>query len=449
MTGTLRQTMALPGSPSDGPQTFLPRVLMLGWEFPPFFAGGVGVVCHALVQALARRSIDLTYVMPWTPPDEAGVQGRSTARVLGASQLAPGVRVARIPATLTPYASLEPRTGTSAAFVPTAERDETASAFADPHRPPVTLYPHNLLEEIERFARQVEVIAARGSPDFDVIHAHDWTTFPGALALKHHTAKPLIVHVHITEFDKSGGDYADPATYAIEKAGLDGADLIATVSHRIARTCIERYGADAAKIRVVHNGVEPAAPATEFSPWRVPGGDKVVLFLGRITLQKGPEYFIRAARQVVDADPNVTFIMAGSGDQLARMIEQSAEAGLGPKMLFAGFVSRDEALRLYRMADLFVMPSVSEPFGVVPLEAMTERVPVIISKQSGVSEVVRHALKVDFWDVDALANSMLAALRYPELSGALRRAGRIEAAGLNWDRVAERVIELYRELCWS
>ena len=440
---TAAVTGALCAGPVGAAAAPHPRVLMLGWEFPPFFAGGVGVVCEALATALARRGMDLTYLMPWDPPQ--GGAAASPVRLLGSGQLAPGVKVARLPARLVPYAGLAPPGATAALGAPAAH-----AAIASGQ--PVTLYPPNLLREIERFARQLEIIAAGGRIEFDLIHAHDWTTFPGALALKRSTGRPLLVHVHITEFDKSGGSHADPDTYAIEKAGLDGADLVATVSRRIAQTCIERYGTDPAKIRVVHNGVNATPAEVEFSPWRAVsggGGDKVVLFLGRVTLQKGPEYFLRAARRVLDVQPNVTFIMAGSGDQLPAMVERSAELGLGAKMLFAGFVTREAALSLYRRADLFVMPSVSEPFGIVPLEAMSQDVPVIISRQSGVSEVVRHALKVDFWDVEALAGGILAALRYPALAGELRRRGRDELAGLNWDRVADRVISLYHELCWS
>jgi glycogen(starch) synthase len=208
---------------------------------------------------------------------------------------------------------------------------------------------------------------------------------------------------------------------------------------------IERYHVDASKVRVVHNGVEPyvAAPA---GAGRMFGNDKVVLFLGRVTLQKGPDYFVEAARRVLEVEPRVRFVMAGTGDLLPRMVERSAEAGIGERMVFTGFVDRDDAMRLFRRADLFVMPSVSEPFGIVPLEAMDQGAPVILSRQSGVAEVVRHAIKVDFWDVPDLASKMLAALAYPALAGELRRNGRAEAAKLNWNEVSARVLSVYDEV---
>ncbi len=400
---------------------------MLGWEFPPYFAGGVGVVCHALTAALSRRSVEITYVMPSGPRD---IESRHV-RLLVASRLAPNVRVARHGARLSPYATVGVA-GRSA-------RDVSGGEVP-------ALYGAHLLEEIEQFSAQLTSVVQDLDLDFDVIHAHDWTTFPAGLAVKRLTGRPLAVHVHITEFDKTGGVHADPATYAIEKAGMEGADLVVTVSRRVRDTCVEKYFIDPAKIRVVHNGVESWAPGREASPWERTGGRKVVLFLGRVTLQKGPDYFLEAARRVLSVRPDVAFIMAGNGDMLPRMVERAAELGIASNVLFAGFVSREEALRLYRLADVYVMPSVSEPFGVAPLEAMTQGVPVIVSRQSGVAEVVRHAIKVDFWDVEDLAAKLVAALSYPTMARQLRDEGPREAARLNWDAAAERMIGVYDEL---
>jgi glycosyltransferase involved in cell wall biosynthesis len=304
------------------------------------------------------------------------------------------------------------------------------------------LYGPDLLEQVERFAeRSVELVAREGL-ELDVIHAHDWTTFRAGLALRRATGRPLVVHVHITEFDKSGGSYADPAVFALEQEGLRGADRVVAVSRRVRDRCVETYGADPARVEVVYNAVE--RDASRPSPLGL--ADRVVLFLGRVTLQKGPEYFVEAARRVLDVEPGVAFVLAGNGDLLPRMVERAAELGLGSRMLFPGFVDRERAAALYASADVFVMPSVSEPFGIVPLEAMDRGVPVIVSRQSGVGELLRNALKVDFWDVEDLAGKILAALRYPPLAGELRRRGRAEVARLTWDGVAERFEDLYREV---
>jgi glycosyltransferase involved in cell wall biosynthesis len=220
------------------------------------------------------------------------------------------------------------------------------------------------------------------------------------------------------------------------------ADRVIAVSRRIAERCIASYGVDPARLRVVYNAIDP--DRREVPP--VPVGDRMVLFLGRITLQKGPDYFVEAARRVLEKEPNVTFVMAGQGDMLPRVIERAAELGLADRFLFPGFVDRERASQLFSLADVFVMPSVSEPFGIVPLEAMDRGVPVIVSRQSGSSELLRNALKVDFWDVDDLANKIVSVLRYRGLSAELEEAGRDEARRLDWDWVAERTEAVYREV---
>lgn len=406
---------------------------MLGWEFPPYFAGGVGTVCYALTKALAKRHNNITYIMP-SGPEEVHAD---FVKLLVADNLIANSRVtiAKIKTLLSAYQSYE---GYSRAYQEVLRRGRGNDLHGK------RLYGENLLAEIERFAEKVVMIVQEQHLEFDVIHAHDWTTFPAAIALHRATDKPLIVHVHITEFDKSGGQHADPRIYAIEQAGMREANLVITVSNFVKNRCVHQYFIPPEKIRVVYNGVE--VEGERALPASLGVNDKIVLFLGRVTLQKGPDYFIEAAKRVLDINPNVTFIMAGSGDMLPRMIERAAELGIGKKMLFPGFVSREEGDRLYRMADVFVMPSVSEPFGIVPLEAMAQGTPVIISKQSGVSEVVRHALKVDFWNVDDLANKILAALSYTTLHETLRQEGTREVRGFNWDSVAEEVEKLYHEV---
>ncbi len=403
---------------------------MLGWEFPPYFAGGVGVVAQALTRTLVRRGISVDYVMPHGPER---VALREELRLFVGRGAASGtLRVAGLQSGLSAWSYF-------AASGAVARATPVPGEVRPPESRP--LYGPGLLEEVERFAdRAVEL--ARESLDFDVIHAHDWTTFRAGLALRRATGRPLVVHVHITEFDKSGGTYADPRVFALEQAGLRGADRIVTVSRRLRDRCVETYGADPARVRVVYNAVD--SDASRPSPLDL--DDPLVLFLGRVTLQKGPEYFVEAARRVLDVEPNVAFVLAGQGDMLPRMVERAAELGIASRMLFPGFVDRERVAALYASADVFVMPSVSEPFGIVPLEAMDRGVPVIVSRQSGVGELLQNALKVDFWDVEDLAGKIVAALRYPSLARELRERGKAEVGRLTWDGAAERLEGLYREV---
>lgn len=396
------------------------RVLTLGWELPPRFAGGVGVVAEALLRALALRGHELTYLMPnvfgdagppgvrLLEPQRASAVGRSDSRLVSYASARPPIR---IPGEATPPAG-------------------------------APIYGSDLLQEVERFAADVTERVSAAGVAFDVIHAHDWTTFRAGLALRAATGKPLIAHVHITEFDKSGGNYANPAVYALEREGIAGADRVVAVSRRIATTCCERYGADPARTRVVYNAVDEAGPAPP-AP-RLPR--PLVLFLGRITLQKGPEYFLEAARRVLEVQPDAHFVMAGTGDMLPRMIERAAELGIAQRVSFPGFVDRERAAALYAAADVFVMPSVSEPFGLVPLEAMDRGVPVIVSRQSGVSELITNALKCDPWEVERMASLIASALRYPALARALSENGRAEVANHRWSTAARRIEAIYDEV---
>jgi glycosyltransferase involved in cell wall biosynthesis len=396
---------------------------MLGWEFPPYFAGGVGVVCEALTRSLVERGHAITYLMPWTPPTAGG----DGLELIGSDALL-GLDVVGIPARLHSYASdARPALRIPGEVPPPASRP---------------LYGPDLLGEVERFAERAVAVAKARTEAPDLIHAHDWTTFPAGIALRRALGRPLVAHVHITEFDKSGGRHADPRIYEIERTGMQAADRVVAVSRRVAAMCVERYGVDASRIRVVYNGVDSdLRPAP---PQHLPG--PVVLFLGRVTLQKGPDWFVEAARRVLDAEPDATFVLAGTGDLLPRVIERAAELGIAQRMRFTGFVDRERASQLFGLADVFVMPSVSEPFGIVPLEAMDRGVPVIVSRQSGSSELLRNALKADFWDVDDLAGKIVSVLRYRALAAELEEAGREEAGQLSWDWVAERTETVYREV---
>jgi glycosyltransferase involved in cell wall biosynthesis len=302
-------------------------------------------------------------------------------------------------------------------------------------------YGGDLFLEVGKYAAAARAIAREES--FEIIHAHDWMTYLAGIAAKQESGRPLVVHVHSTEFDRSGL-HVNQQIYDIERAGMHVADRVIAVSHLTKRICVERYGVDPDKVTVVYNAIDDdgGAGTLRFPPIR--RDERIVLFLGRITMQKGPEYFISAAKKVLERMENVRFIMAGGGDMARRMIELAAEMGIGHRVLFTGFLRGDDVRKVFRMADLYVMPSVSEPFGIAPLEALANNVPVLISKQSGVAEVLKHALKVDFWDVDEMANKILAVLRHPPLQQTLRDHGTIEVRRFSWTDSAKNCLDVYR-----
>jgi glycosyltransferase involved in cell wall biosynthesis len=299
-------------------------------------------------------------------------------------------------------------------------------------------YSGDLISEADRYARFV--VAACGRLRFDVVHAHDWLTYPAGIAIARVTGRPLVAHVHSTEFDRSGL-HVNQRIYDIERRGMHAAMRVISVSVLTKNLCTNRYGVSADKIDVVYNGVDLSPQQMGMED--IASRDKIVLYFGRITMQKGPEYFVHAARRVLEVEPDVKFVVAGSGDQAQHMIELAASLGIGGKMLFTGFLRGKDIARVFAMADLYVMPSVSEPFGIAPLEAMSHDVPVLISKTSGVSEVLTHALKCDFWDVDEMANKIVAVLRHPPLSRTLREHGRFEVRRLTWDGAAECAENVY------
>ncbi|MCC7147528.1 MAG: glycosyltransferase [Phycisphaeraceae bacterium] len=309
---------------------------------------------------------------------------------------------------------------------------------------PFTQYTGDLFQGARRYARLCVDLAS--DEDFDVIHAHDWLTFPAGMAVAAATGKPLIVHVHSTEFDRSG-ENVNQRIYDIERAGVHAADRVVAVSHFTQSILHHRYGVPLEKLEVVYNGLEEGRPMPDFMQRAtIRQGDKIVLFLGRITMQKGPEYFLKAARKVLEKMDNVKFVMAGSGDRVQQIIELAAAEGIGHRVLFTGFLASADVERVFRMADVYVMPSVSEPFGIAPLEAISHDVPVIISRTSGVSEVLSHALKVDFWDVNEIANKIIAVLKHPPLSTTLRQQADIEVRRLTWSEAARRCSTLYHRL---
>ncbi len=350
------------------------------------------------------------------------------------------VKLVRVNVSLEPYARPE-----DYFEIHGTRRQRTSRVQVSTSEEPVEtneLYGKDLFTNIQRYTAKASGIAR--SAKFDIIHAHDWMTFRAGMEASKASGKPLVIHVHATEYDRTGGHGTNSTIRDIEQMGARAAHRIIAVSNRTKQTLMQYYGISARKISVVYNAIN----ASEHAPNRVAKRylkKKIVLFLGRITIQKGPEYFLEAASKVSEKEPNVIFVMAGSGDMMHKMVERASDLNIGHKVLFPGFLKGAALNRIYDMADVYVMPSVSEPFGIVPLEAMSHGVPTIISKQSGVSEVVKNALKVDFWDIDRLANGMIALLRYGTLWNSLRKNGNSEMGRLSWDNSASQCISVYRK----
>ncbi|MGH7242665.1 MAG: glycosyltransferase [Phycisphaerales bacterium] len=481
------------------------RVLMLGWEFPPFIAGGLGVACYGLTRALDSLGHQVTFVLP-KPVDRSqsshvrllspeALAARRLRDISASARSVSAPSVSNVSSEATdsmaelashgfkhavfrgvPAAFASPYPGhdlsdktnwVSLTDVAAPTAPEVDATIDDPGARAAAqqiaellaaispaangsgngsslqngngAYGFDLVGDAERYARLV-VSLTRGD-EFDVIHAHDWLTFPAGVMLSRVSGKPLLVHVHSTEFDRAGNN-VNQRVYDIERLGMHAADRVLAVSQLTKNICERRYGVSGDKIDVVYNGIEretqqPAVGAD------IQSGDKIVLFLGRITMQKGPEYFIAAAKRVLEKVKDVKFVIAGSGDMALRMVELAANMGIGHKVLFTGFLRGKDVERIYQMADCYVMPSVSEPFGLAALEAISHDVPVIVSKTSGVSEVLSHVLKVDFWDIDEMANKIIAVLRHPPLGATLREHGSFELQRLTWSGAAERCVAAY------
>jgi glycogen(starch) synthase len=409
------------------------QILMFGWEFPPYISGGLGTACYGMTKALVERGHRITFVVPSLPgPDrQSHVALVATADFPAGPEAAlpAGIAVNPVDSPLRPYMT---------------ETDygvfREGSLLASPGH-----YGPNLFDEVQRYGEAAGIIARRVS--FDVIHAHEWLSVPAALHARRESGHPFIFHVHALESDRSGG-CVNPDIFAVERQGLAEADHVIAVSHFTKSTIVERYGIDSEKVTVVHNAVSRSEAARAYGVVKAQG-ERIVLFLGRITHQKGPAFFVEAAAKVLNVLPDVTFVMAGSGDLMPRMVERVAELGMGSRFLFTGFLRGGEVERMYAASDLYVMPSVSEPFGIAPLEAMLYDVPVIISRQSGVSEVLHHALKVDFWDVDDLAAKICAVLTYDALAREMVERSREELRALTWDRAARQIEEVYKRVTGS
>jgi glycogen(starch) synthase len=412
------------------------KVLMLGWEFPPYISGGLGTACYGLTQGLSQLGTEIIFVLP----HEVAAGAAHNVKLRSWEGKLKNVSFRPVQIRMYPYANPGGKISPVGARGNPHSKSSKVGKYANmPAGGNVAHYSGDLFSQVHRYAQLVCEVAAE--EDFDVIHAHDWMTFPAAMAAADMTHKPLIVHIHSTERDRSGQNVND-RIYHIEREGMNRADRVIAVSRYTQRICTDDYYVDPRKVHVVYNAIQPFEVQHH---WPKNGNDsKVVLYLGRITMQKGPEYFLFAAKKTLELMDNVKFIMAGTGDMFHRMVHLAAELGIGHRVLFTGFLDGDEVASVYRMADLYVMPSVSEPFGIAPLEAISNDVPVMISKQSGVAEVLGHVLKVDFWDIDEMTNKMVAVLRYPALQKTLRQNGSTEVKKFNWTDSARGCINVYR-----
>ncbi len=425
------------------------RVLMFGWEFPPHISGGLGTACYGLTKGLHSVGVnDILFVVPKAYGDEDA----SKVNIIDAGEVVISDRIVdystffqkmhfiEVGSSLRPYSTPEE-------YEKLSEETQEKSKYLIQSSFSGKLsfiggYGHNLFQEIANYAVVASVIANKYS--FDVIHAHDWLAYPAGMAAKLISGKPLVVHVHATDFDRSGGN-VNPGVYEIEKSGMEAADRVIAVSNLTRNIIIEKYGIDPQKVVTVHNAVEPLADL-ELQKMQRSINDKIVTFLGRVTMQKGPEYFIEAANLVLQKMKNVRFVMAGSGDMLNRMIWRVATLKIGDRFHFTGFLQGDDVQHMFSLSDVYVMPSISEPFGISPLEAMQSDVPVIISRQSGVSEILQHAIKVDFWDTQAMADAIYGILKYDGLPAMFKKHARLEVDNLKWEYAAEKVKEIYESL---
>ncbi|MDR1172035.1 MAG: glycosyltransferase [Bacteroidales bacterium] len=424
------------------------KVLMFGWEFPPHISGGLGTACYGLTRGMTSFSdMDILFVIPKAFGDE----DKNTIGLIGANNVyirVHDVRIAgflkkmqqiEVGVHLLPYVDPE----TYEKYILNSVQGENSFITSDFEGQLQFTggYGQNLMQEISNYALIGAAIATQH--DFDVIHAHDWLCYPAGIAAKYVSGKPLVIHVHATDFDRSGGN-VNPVVYNIEKQGMDAADRIITVSNLTRNIVIEKYGIAPEKVVTVYNAVEPVeAGESVKAPARGDFDEKIVTFLGRITMQKGPEYFIEAANLVLKKMSNVRFVMAGSGDMMNMMIRRAARLGICDRFNFTGFLKGDDVYRMFGLSDVYVMPSVSEPFGISPLEAMQSNVPVIISRQSGVAEILKNAVKVDFWDTQAMADAIYGILNYPALHHVFSKQGKNEVDNLKWETSARHVRDVY------
>jgi glycogen(starch) synthase len=390
------------------------NILMLGWELPPHNSGGLGEACMGLTRALTNQGVHITFVLPKKVDIDASHMDVVFANITDEGS------------------SLYPAYTTNASYRKSNIRIDD--------------FPPDFVRGAYAFADKIEGIVKKYKSD--LVHSHDWMTFPAGVHAQSLSGKPLVTHIHSTEFDRTGGNFPNKYVYDIEKKGVQQSDRVISVSGLTKSIVSREYGVDLGKIDVVYNGVE------NFERQRLPYtleslkqmGYKIVLFLGRITLQKGPEYFVRAAKRISEFEPKTVFVVVGSGDMQGQMMEEVANNGIMDRFFFTGFLRGREKDQIYQSSDVYVMPSVSEPFGITALEAVSHGTCVLASKQSGVSEVLTNILKVDFWDTEEMANKIISLFRYPAMEIDLQKNSKEELKNINWDRAAEKTIQVYKQL---
>ncbi len=423
------------------------RVLKLGWEFPPLINGGLGVACLGLAQALAK-SVDLTVLVPIASPDadfeNFALRGLNQLEIEEIATTEDRYRyhsfaqVRQIPIFLNPYEDGQAAAATEIPISSERVFSKTTRAQLDTFKLG-ELYGPDLATKVIEFSKIAAKLAL--SEDFDIIHAHDWMTFLAGVEVKKATGKPLVLHIHALQYDRSGADDYG-WIYEIEKYGMEQADFILPVSRYTGEIIAHHYGIPTEKIRPVHNGAEPVASFATKKKFP----EKLVLFLGRLTSQKGPEFFLETAARVIAAYPNVRFVVAGTGEKLRPLIESGAFRGLGSHFHFTGFLDKEKVHDLLSMTDVYCMPSVSEPFGLSALEAAQFGIPAVISKQSGVAEVLKGALLADYWDVELMAKHIHDLLTDPTLHATVAEQAKLDIAASTWDAAAAKVLAIYREL---
>ena len=423
---------------------------MFGWEFPPHIAGGLGTACEGIVKGLAHNGVETLFVMPSASGDE----DQSATTIINASE----VSVNSVSTTVDEFLEKIKFIHIGSNLIPYADPEEFGDIVEDERKRQLKdfrvnygqkyrfsgKYGSNLMEEVARYAMVGGTIALQHKDEFDIIHAHDWLTYLAGIAAKQLTGKPLVVHVHATSYDRGDEKHIDSRVLDIETRGMQYADKVVAVSELTRNIVINKYHIDPDKVVTVHNAVDFSSRENLTVERGVK--DKVVTFLGRITFQKGPEYFIEAAAKVLKRTRNVRFVMAGSGDMMNRAIRQVARLGISDRFHFTGFLRGNEVQKMFALSDVYIMPSVSEPFGISPLEAMRSNVPSIISHQSGAAEVLKYAFKVDFWDVDAMADDIYALLQYPALADFATRQGFDEVNRLKWNQATAKLKQIYESI---
>lgn len=414
---------------------------MFGWEFPPHILGGLGTASYGLTKGMSlQNDMDIVFVIPKPHGDE----DQSFLKIIGACNtpvvrrdVTPEYLQERLGSTMSPQEYYDLREHIYADFRYLYTNDIGCIEFSG-------RYPDNLLEEINNYSICAGVIARK--EQFDVIHSHDWLTYPAGIHAKNVSGKPLVLHVHATDFDRSRGK-VNPQVYSIEKNGMDHADHILCVSNLTRETVIKKYHQNPAKVTTVHNAVEPISKEIEdIVPIRNIN-DKIVTFLGRITMQKGPEYFVEAAEKVLQKNRHVHFVMAGNGDMMEAMIRLAAKRGISDRFHFPGFLKGQQVYEMLKSSDVYIMPSVSEPFGISPLEAMQVGVPTIISKQSGCAEILNNAIKIDYWDIEAMADAIYSIISYPAMYHYLKTEGKNEVDEIKWEYAGQKVRKIYDRVC--